>query len=219
MDQSITNTTLFLDIGGVLLSNGWGHESRKLAAETFHLNQEEMESRHRLNMVKHEEGKLTLSEYLNRVVFYEKRSFTPDQFREFMFRQSTPNGKMMEFIKLLKEQYKLKIAVINNEGRILNEYLIKKFQLSQFVDFFISSCFVHYHNPETDIFRLALDIADAPAEQAVYIDDLQSFVDVAGSMGIKSVRHENSLSTSDVLATLGLSSVEQNENIPLYAEC
>ncbi len=91
-------TTLFLDIGGVLLSNDWGHESRKLAAETFHLKPVEIEGRHSLNMVTHEEGKLTLSEYLNRVIFYENRSFTPDQFGEFMFRQTTPNGEIIEFI-------------------------------------------------------------------------------------------------------------------------
>ena len=205
MDQLIPITTLFLDIGGVLLSNGWGQESRKSATDTFHLNQEEMESQHHhQNIEKHEEEKFTLSQYLNRVIFYEKRSFTPDQFREFIFSQSTPNGKMIEFIKLLKEQYKLKIAVINNEGRILNEYLVKKFQLSQFVDFFISSYFVHYRKPDTDIFRLALDIEQIPAEKAVYIEDLQMFVEVARSMGIKSVRHNNYLSTSEVLATLGL---------------
>ena len=204
MDQSIPITTLFLDIGGVLLSNGWGHESRKLAAETFDLNQEEMKIQLLRNTEKHEEEKLTLSQYLNRVVFYEKRSFTPDQFREFIFKLSISNGKMLEFIKLLKEQYKLKIAVINNEGRILNEYLIKRFQLSQFIDFFISSCFVHYRKPDTDIFRLALDIAELPDEQAIYIEDLQTFVDVARSMGIKSVRHNNYLSTAEVLTTLGL---------------
>ncbi|HEY3372784.1 MAG TPA: HAD-IA family hydrolase [Prolixibacteraceae bacterium] len=204
MDQTIPITTLFLDIGGVLLSNGWGHESRKLAAETFHLDEEEMEYRHRFNVVKHEEGNLTLSEYLNRVVFYEKRSFTPDQFKEFMFKQSTPNGKMIEFIKQLKEQYKLKIAVINNEGRVLNEYRIRKFQLSQFVDYFISSCFVHFRKPDTDIFRLALDVTQVSAEQAVYIEDLQSFVDVARTLGIKSIPHKNNLATTEVLATLGL---------------
>ncbi len=204
MDQSIPTSTLFLDIGAVLLSNGWGHESRKLAAETFQVNEKEMESGFLINKVKQDEGKLTLSEYLNRVVFYEKRSSTPDQFSEFMFRRSTPNGKMLEFIKQLKEHYKLKIAVINNEGRVLNEYRIKKFKLSQFVDFFISSCFVHFHNPETDIFRLALDIGDVPTEKAVYVEDLQGFVDVANSMGIKSVRHQNYLSTSEVLATLDL---------------
>lgn len=204
MENSVPITTLFLDIGGVLLSNGWGHESRKLAAETFHLNQAEMEERHHLNMVTHEEGKLSLSDYLNRVVFYEKRSFTPDQFQEFMYTQTTPNVQMIEFIKQLKEQYKLKIAVINNEGRVLNEYRIRKFQLNQFVDFFISSCFVHYRKPDTDIFRLALDIAQVPAEQAVYIEDLQMFVDVARGLGIRSIRHKNQLSTSEVLATMGL---------------
>jgi putative hydrolase of the HAD superfamily len=204
MDRSIPITTLFLDIGGVLLSNGWGHESRKLAAKTFDLNPEEMEIRHHLNMATHEEGKLTLSEYLNRVIFYEKRSFTPAQFQEFMYKQTTPNLEMIEFIKQLKEQYKLKIAVINNEGRVLNEYRIRKFQLNQFVDFFISSCFVHYRKPDTDIFRLALDVAQTPAEKAVYIDDLQMFVDVAKSIGIRSIRHENYLSTSEVLATMGL---------------
>jgi putative hydrolase of the HAD superfamily len=204
MDHSIPITTLFLDIGGVLLSNGWGHESRQLAAETFHLNPVEMEIRHHLNMATHEEGKLTLSEYLNRVIFYEKRSFTPDQFQEFIYKQTTPNMEMIEFIKQLKEQYKLKIAVINNEGRVLNEYRIRKFQLNQFVDFFISSCFVHYRKPDTDIFRLALDIAQTPVEQAVYIEDLQMFVDVARGMGIRSIHHENYLSTSEVLATMGL---------------
>jgi putative hydrolase of the HAD superfamily len=204
MSSKIPVTTLFLDIGGVMLSNGWGHESRQLAAETFNLNPVEMEERHHLNMATHEEGKLTLSEYLNRVVFYEKRSFSPDQFREFMFTQTTPNMDMIEFIKQLKEQYKLKIAVVNNEGRVLNEYRIKKFQLNQFVDFFISSCFVHYRKPDTDIFRLALDIAQVPAEQVIYIEDLQMFVDVARGMGIRSIRHKNYLATSEVLATLGL---------------
>jgi putative hydrolase of the HAD superfamily len=172
MENLIPVTTLFLDICGVMLSNGWGHESRKLAAETFHLDTDEMETRHRINVGIHEEGKLTLSEYLNRVVFYKKRSFTSDQFQEFMFTQTTPNLEMIEFIKQLKEQFKLKIAVVNNEGRILNEYRIKKFKLNQFIDFFISSCFVHYRKPDTDIFRLALDIAQVPAEQVVYIEDM-----------------------------------------------
>jgi putative hydrolase of the HAD superfamily len=204
MDNSIPVTTLFLDIGGVMLSNGWGHISRKLAAETFHLNYDDMQSRHKLTMVTYEEGKLTLDEYLKWVVFYEKRDFTPDQFRNFMFTQTTPRMDMIGFIKQLKEKYKLKIAVINNEGRELNDYRIKKFQLNNFVDFFISSCFVHLRKPDADIFRLALDIAQLQAEQAVYIEDLQMFVDVAMDLGIRSIRHKNYLSTSEALAEMGL---------------
>ena len=195
---------LFIDIGGVLLTNGWGHESRRKAAEVFNLNFSDMDYRHHLNQVTYEEGKLTLNEYLNRVVFYEKRPFTSDQFREFMFTQTTPFMEMIEFIRQLKEKYQLKIAVINNEGRELNEYRIKKFQLNQFVDFFVSSCFVHFRKPDADIFRVALDIAQVPAEQVVYLEDLQMFVDVARDLGIQSIRHKNYLSTSEELASMGL---------------
>jgi len=204
MDNSIRVTTLFLDVGGVMLSNGWGHESRKLAAETFHLNYDDMQSRHKLTMVTYEEGKLSLDEYLKRIVFYEKRDFTTDQFRDFMFTQTTPYTDMIGFIQKLKVQYKLKIAVINNEGRELNEYRIKKFQLTHFVDFFISSCFVHLRKPDADIFRLALDISQVKADHAVYIEDLQMFVDVARDIGIRSIQHKNYLSTTEALAEMGL---------------
>ena len=204
MDKKIPISTLFLDIGGVLLNNAWGHVSRRLAADTFNLNYSDMEVRHHLNQVTYEEGKLSLNEYLNRVVFYEKRTFTSEQFREFMFTQTTPFTEMIELIRQLKEKYRLKIAVINNEGRELNEYRIKKFQLDRFVDFFISSCFVHFRKPDADIFRVALDIAQVPAEHIVYIEDLQMFVDVASDLGIRGIRHKNYLSTSAELASVGL---------------
>lgn len=204
MDKLIPVTTLFLDIGGVLLSNGWGHESRKAAAEVFGLNYTDIQSRHNLVMVTYEEGKLTLSEYLNRVVFYQKRSFTSEQFREFMFARTTPNMEMIELIRQLKQTYQLKIAVVNNEARELNEYRIKKFQLNQFVDFFISSCFVHFRKPDADIFRIALDIAQVLPEHVVYIEDIQMFVEVASDLGIRGIQHKDYLTTSKTLASLGL---------------
>jgi putative hydrolase of the HAD superfamily len=204
MIKKIPVTTLFLDIGGVLLSNGWGHESRKSAAETFNLDYNEMQNRHKLVMVTYEEGKLTLSEYLNRVVFYQKRNFTLEQFREFIFAQTTPHMEMIELIRKLKDKYQLKIAVVNNEARELNEYRIRKFLLNRFVDFFISSCFVHFRKPDADIFRIALDIAQVPAEHVVYIEDLPMFVEVAGDLGIRGIQHKDYLSTSKSLASMGL---------------
>ncbi len=203
MNKSIP-TTLFLDIGGVMLSNGWGHESRKLASEAFNLDFVDMEERHHLTFVTYEEGKLTMSEYLNRVVFYRKRDFTPDQFRDFMFAQSTPFTEMIGFMRKLKEKNCLKIAVVNNEARELNEYRIKKFKLNRLVDFYISSCFVHFRKPDADIFRIALDIAQIPAEHVVYIENTQMFVDVARDLGIRSIYHKDYLSTSAELDAMGL---------------
>ena len=92
-------TALFLDIGGVLLTNGWDHHARRRAAKHFKLEWAEMEERHRLTFDTYEEGKLTLEEYLSRVVFHQKRPFTRAQFRRFMFAQSKPYPEMIELVR------------------------------------------------------------------------------------------------------------------------
>jgi putative hydrolase of the HAD superfamily len=204
MNRSTKITTLFLDVGGVLLTNGWGHQSRALAADAFDLNLEEMEDRHHLTFDTYEVGKLTLQEYLDRTVFYEKRPFTPERFREFMFAQSQPHPEMIELVRNLKAQHKLRIAVVNNEARELNSHRIHTFKLNEFVDFFISSCFVHFRKPDADIFRLALDVAQASAEQVVYIDDQPLFVQVAEGLGIRGIHHRDYQSTRAQLASFGL---------------
>ena len=204
MKRAIPITTLFLDVGGVSLTNGWGHQSRALAAKAFDLNLEEMEERHHLTFDTYEVGKLTLEEYLSRTVFYEERTFTRDMFREFMFAQSQPHPEMIELVRNLKAQHELRIATVNNEARELNSHRIRRFKLDEFVDFFISSCFVHFRKPDADIFRLALDIAQVPAEQVVYIDDQPLFVQVAEGLGIRGIRYTDYQSTRAKLAAFGL---------------
>jgi putative hydrolase of the HAD superfamily len=197
-------TTLLLDIGGVLLTNGWDHLARKRAAKNFELKWAGMEERHRLTFETHEEGKLTFEEYLSRVVFYEKRPFTRTQFQRFMCDQSKPYPKMIELVAQLKVRYGLKIAVLSDESRELNAYRIRKFKLDSFVDAFISSCFVHIRKPDPDIYRLALDIAMAPARHVLYIENTPTFVQIAEGLGIRSILQTDYKSTSSRLAALGL---------------
>jgi putative hydrolase of the HAD superfamily len=70
MENTKSVTTLFVDIGGVLLTNGWDREARKLASKTFNLDYGEMDERHHLTFATYELGKLSLEEYLKLVVFY-----------------------------------------------------------------------------------------------------------------------------------------------------
>jgi putative hydrolase of the HAD superfamily len=102
----------------------------------------------------------------------------------------------------------LKIAVVSNEARDLNAYRIRKFRLDGFVDAFISSCFVHIRKPDAEIFRLALDIALAPARQVLYIENTPMFVQIAEGLGIRSILHTDYKSTRAKLATFGF----QNDN-------
>jgi len=123
MDKSILITTLFVDIGGVLLTDGWGHEFRKLAVKEFNLDPEEMETRLRLD---------------------------------------------------------------------------------EFVDSFISSCYVGLRKPDADIFRLALDIVQVTAEQVVYIENTQMFVQIAEGISIRGIWHTDYKSTREKLASFAL---------------
>jgi len=197
-------TCLFLDIGGVLLSDGWDRRARKRAAASFDLEPAEMEARHHLTFDTYEEGKVTLDDYLGRVVFYKKRSFTRARFRRFMYAQSNPHPGMIDLVGRIKVRYGLKVVAVSNEARELNAYRIKTFELGRIIDAFVSSCFVHVRKPDADIFRLALDIAQVPPRKVLYIENTPMFVDVAQALGIRSVLHTSYASTQAKLASFGL---------------
>ena len=198
-------TTLFLDIGGVLLTNGWDTNIRKSAADKFGLDYDEMNERHHLTFDTYEEGKLSLDEYLNRVVFYQKRSFSRDEFKVFMYAQSQPFPEMIELMSGLKTQHGLQVAAVSNEGRELTVYRVQQFKLDTFIDFFVSSCFVHYRKPDADMYRIALDIAQVLPKQVVYIDDRPMFVEVAQGLEIRGIIHKGYETTRKALEEMGLS--------------
>jgi putative hydrolase of the HAD superfamily len=202
---------LFLDIGGVLLTNGWDHRMRERAAESFGLDYEEMNERHHLTFDTYEEGKHSLDTYLRRVVFYEKRPFSPEEFKSFMFAQSQPYQDMIDLIKVLKARYRLKVVAVSNEGRELTVYRIQTFHLETVIDFFVSSCFVHFRKPDEDIYRIALDIAQVPPDRIVYIEDRAMFVEVAESLGIRGIHHQGYTPTRRALEELGLEMKSENE--------
>jgi putative hydrolase of the HAD superfamily len=108
MKPTFSIKALFLDIGGVLLTNGWDRNSRRLAAQKFDLDIEGLNERHHLTFDTYESGKLSLEAYLTRIVFYEPRPFTVDTFKAFMMEQSQPYPAMIALIKELKSGYGLK---------------------------------------------------------------------------------------------------------------
>lgn len=185
MKTTIENiTTLFLDIGGVLLTSGWDRRSRQLAITRFQLEGEETEERHHLIFHLYEEGKLTIDEYLERVIFYRSRNFSKEDFKTFMFEQSSPIEGSLEFFKSLKVRNHLKVIAVNNEALELNNFRIHKFRLSQLFDAFVSSCNVHLRKPDVEIFQMACEIAHTPQRNTLFIDDRLMFVEVALSLGI-----------------------------------
>jgi putative hydrolase of the HAD superfamily len=204
MKHSLDISVLFLDIGGVLLTNGWDRKMRQRAAEEFALDLEELNERHNLTFDTYERGLLSLDAYLRRVVFYQDRAFTPEQFKDYMFAQSQPIDDNIEVFKKLAKANGLRVGAINNEGRELAIHRIREFHLTALMDFFITSSFVRFRKPDEDIYRLALDIAQVAPERAVYVEDRRMFVEVAQELGIHSIHYESLEKTLDVLAEMGL---------------
>lgn len=197
-------TTLFLDIGGVLLTNGWDTELRKKTAAHFGLDYEEIYHRHHVTYDTYEEGKMSLDEYLWQIIFYEKRDFTPDDVKKYILEAAKPHQDMIDLVTRLKAVYGLRVAVVSNEGREVAEDRIERFNLKSFVDFFIVSAFVHFRKPDLDIYRLAIDVAQVKPQQVAYIEDRPLLCEVASRLGINSVLNRNATETREKLAKLDL---------------
>ena len=183
-------STLLLDIGGVLLTNGWPLEARLAAVEKFMLNKQEIETRHALFFYNYEVGKITLDEYLDLVVFYTPRSFAKDEFITFMFSQSQLLPGAIAYFLALKNTHQLKVIAVSNEGRELNEHRIRQFQLDGLFDAYISSCYVHLHKPDEKMLRMACDVAHTHPSNALYIDDGPLLVEVGRNMGLKTLHYQ-----------------------------
>jgi len=190
---------IFLDIGGVLLNNGWGQESRQKAARVFGIDFAEMEALHHFIFNVYEISSITLDEYLDRVVFNHPRNFTKGDFKTFMFDQSAELPDMLQWLKEWKKTCGLPIFSINNEGRELNNFRINKFGLHQCFDAFISSCEVGMRKPDPGIFTLAMGIAQASPEQCIYFDDRPMLIQAAQNLGIRSFHHQSFSVTRKIL--------------------
>ena len=194
--------TLFLDIGGVLLTNGWDHESRQRASQHFGLSYNEINFPHEFIFSIYEIEKITLKEYLDTVVFTKPRNFTQKEFIEFMRGESKEIPYIKEWLLDWKKKSGYRIIAINNEGRELNDYRIHEFQLKNVFDAFVSSCDVGMRKPDPGIFRLALGIAQSRPEECIYFDDREMLADAAAKIGINAYPHHGFEQTKNILENL-----------------
>lgn len=179
---------LFWDIGGVLLSNAWDRTERAEALQHFNLDPDEFHSRHEMLVSSFERGKITLVEYLERTIFYRERPFTLQAFRDYMLGLSKPFPDNLKFAQSLHDSGKYFMCTINNESRELNYYRMEKFELRKIFRLFISSCFVGLRKPERDIYRLALETTQVPAEECCFIDDRALNLECAEKMGMHTIQ-------------------------------
>lgn len=199
-----TITTIFFDIGGVLLTDGWGHDSRRAAADHFGLDWEEFRDRHEKVAHAIETNRMTLDQYLNRAVFYRPRSFTREEFRGFIFAQSQPKPESIEIAKQLAASKTFFMATINNEILELNSYRLEKFGLRAIFPVFFSSCFLGLRKPDEAIYRAVLQITQRNAGECIFIDDREVNLECPREMGFNTILFEGADQLRSQLHELGV---------------
>ena len=201
--------TIFFDIGGVMLTNGWGHVSRENAAKKFGIDYAEMDYQHDFIFNIYEIGAISLDEYLDTVVFNQPRNFTREAFKEFMFQQSQELPQMLSLLKKWKQENPgIQIISLNNEGRELNQHRIQTFNLHELFDAFVSSCEVGMRKPDPGIYSMALGIAQREPGECYYFDDRPALVLASRKQGIQGFLHEKPEVTMQILENINKSELK-----------
>ncbi len=196
--------SLFWDIGGVLATNGWDHNSRMEAVQAFGLDWEEFRERHDLSFPAFDAGQITLDQYLDRTLFYRARKFSREEFTTFMFAQSKEYPQSRAVLDDAVRTGRYYIASINNEPRELNQYRIEAFHLRKDFQAFFSSCFVNARKPEEHIYRIALEVSQRTPEKSVFIDDRPLNLENPRRLGMSVVHFQNAQQLRSDLRALGI---------------
>lgn len=182
----MTVKTVFFDIGGVVLTNGWDRHQRRATIEEFNLDYDEFQDRHEFLAHDFETGQLDLPEYLTRTVFYRERDFSREEFTASVFARSQELPGSIEFLDELKSTG-LQLASLNNESREINEHRIRTFALNERLSLFLSSCYLGVKKPEAAIYELALRITQRRPEECVFVDDRALNLECAAEAGMDGV--------------------------------
>jgi putative hydrolase of the HAD superfamily len=197
---------VFFDVGGVLASNGWGHEQRAAAVAHFHLDGADLADRHEEAVGSWEMGGMTIDEYLTGTVFYRDRPFTRDAFKQFMFAQSRPFPETIELARALAATRRYRLMTLNNESAELNVFRLRHFGLTEIFVAFFTSCWVGALKPSHRIYERALAMAQAEPDAAVFIDDRERNLEVPRAFGMHTIHYHDAVDLRAALAALGVTS-------------
>lgn len=196
--------TLFMDIGGVFLTNAWDTGARKRAAEAFQLDYQEFQTRHEMLKTAFETGRLSLDAYIKKAVFHRSRTFSPDDFKTFMFSQSKVLGETLDWLRKLAATGKYRLVTLNNESRELHEYRVRTFKLHDVFSAFLTSCYLGQAKPDEGIYTSALGIACCSKSHALFIDDRALNVEPAIALGLNAYQFQDLDTLRSVLKEHGV---------------
>ncbi|MDW5264773.1 MULTISPECIES: HAD family hydrolase [Acidobacteriaceae] len=185
--------TIFWDIGGVLLANGWDSRQRGRVLAALGVDLAAYEAVHDEVNYYWERGLISAEDFFAQTVLETNPdlNLTFEQLWPLVCSESKVlHHECFDILAALKNSGQYRLATINNESKELNAYRLDTFQLRPYFDYFICSGYVHEMKPLPDIYRAAIDISGLPPETSLFIDDKQENCIAARSFGMNAIHFE-----------------------------
>jgi FMN phosphatase YigB (HAD superfamily) len=197
--------TIFWDVGGVLLTNGWDKQQRTDVLGRLGVDLADYESRHEEANYFWERGLSTAEHFFNLTVLNQNPNLTfAELWPQVCAESRILHPGNLDILGELAASGRYTLATLNNESRELNEYRLDAFRLRSCLDYFICSGYVHEMKPHPGIYRAAVEISGHVAETALFIDDKAENCDAAADLGMQTICFESPRQLRDELAQLGL---------------
>ena len=182
--------TIFWDVGGVILTNGWDLGQRTRVLGRLGVDLVAYEEMHDRANYYWERGLITAEDFFKQPVLRPnpRLNLTFDLLWPQVCAESKVlHPECLDILAELKQSGRFRLATLNNESRELNEYRLDAFKLRSLFDYFICSGYVHEMKPMPGIYKSAIDISGFHAETALLIDDKQENCDAAAALGMQTI--------------------------------
>ena len=206
-EPRVSLRTIFWDVGGVLLTNGWDIDQRARVLKRLGVDLEAYEKAHERANYYWERGVISAEDFFSQTVLKPnaKLGLTFDVLWPQVCAESKVlHPECLDMLAELKQVGRYRIATLNNESRELNEYRLDAFKLRSLFDYFICSGYVHEMKPMPGIYKSAIDISGFHAETALLIDDKQENCDAATALGMQTIPFESPSQLSAAFAKFGI---------------
>jgi HAD superfamily hydrolase (TIGR01509 family) len=185
-----TIRTIFWDVGGVILTNGWDKSQRTRVLGRLGVDLVAYEEMHDRANYYWERGLITAEDFFLQTVLRPnpRLNLTFDMLWPQVCAESKVlHADCLDLLAQLRQSDRWRLATLNNESRELNEYRLDNFKLRCLFDYFICSGYVHEMKPAHGIFETAIDISGFPAHSALFIDDKQENCEAAHTLGMNAI--------------------------------
>ena len=193
-------TTVFFDVGGVLLED---YVDKKIVdlADKFKKDQEIMLQLRKQYRPLADSGQITDKEFWRRVLKAVGITAVAEDWKIDNYEKAIKGGID---IPIRMKQHGYRIAILSNDSKESSDLRRKKYNFDDIFDEIIFSNAYGIIKPNAGIFELALNKLNVRPEQSLFIDDREENVKCSRKIGIYSILFENVDQLIDELKDLGI---------------